>query len=556
MGDLNAKVGNYNLGDGRVVGNHGLGIRNDNGTRFVDCCQRYGLVIGGTIFPHKGVHKGTWRSPDGVTVNQIDHIAISGKHRAHLLDVRALRGGDIGLTDHYLVRAKVKVKLSKTSNLQPPRLYDTRKLKNHSVRENFREAMEEKCQDLNGSLLESQWSEWKESVKQTANTILGYQKGRREEWISNSTWSLIQEKRGLKMKMETSIEGTRAGFKILHRQKAAEVKRATRKDKRNFYHRKADEAEEAAGRGDQRELFKIAKELGQNRKAYNGVIKDADGNRLTTDEDKNNRWKEHFQNVLNCAEPEMLNSWIDMTGQTLSINTSEITAVEVRGAIDRLKNHRSPGEDLITGEMLKAIGDVGLSKLTTILNNVWQNETVPNDWRRGIIVRIPKKGNLSECSNWRGITLLSVPGKLLSNIIYARIKDEAQGVMREEQAGFRKDRGCADHIFVLRHIVEQCEEWQKSLVLNFVDFKKAFDSVHRASMWKIVELHGVPRKIINIMKNMYDGSESCVRVSQGQTDFFRVDSGVRQGDSLSPLLFNIVLDFVMRRVELAGDGIE
>ena len=81
-----------------MVGNRGLGIRNDNGPRFVNCCQRYGLVIGGTIFPHKRVHKGTWKSPDDVTVNQIDHIEISGKHKAHLLDVRALRGADIGLT--------------------------------------------------------------------------------------------------------------------------------------------------------------------------------------------------------------------------------------------------------------------------------------------------------------------------------------------------------------------------------------------------------------------------------------------------------------------------
>ena len=197
-----------------------------------------------------------------------------------------------------------------------------------------------------------------------------------------------------------------------------------------------------------------------------------------------------------------------------------------------------------------------MEKLTSILNNVWQNEMIPNDWRRGIIVRIPKKGNLSDCSNWRGITLLSVPSKILSNIIYDRIKKEAQSVMREEQAGFREARGCADHIFVLRHIIEQCEEWQKSLILNFVDFKKAFDCVHRPSMWKIVELHGVPRKIVNIMKSMYEGSESCVRVSQGQTDFFSVDSGVRQGDSLSPLLFNIVLDFVMRKVEAAEGGIE
>ena len=75
-------------------------------------------------------------------------------------------------------------------------------------------------------------------------------------------------------------------------------------------------------------------------------------------------------------------------------------------------------------------------------------------------------------------------------------------------------------------------------------------------MWKIVELHGVPREIVNIMKSMYEGSGSCVRVSQEQTDFFNVDRGVRQGDSLSPLLFNIVLDFVMRKVRAAEGGIE
>ena len=104
------------------------------------------------------------------------------------------------------------------------------------------------------------------------------------------------------------------------------------------------------------------------------------------------------------------------------------------------------------------MGLVGLGKLTIILNNIWQNKTVPGDWKIGEIVGISKKGNPSESSNWRGITLLSVSGNILSNIIYGRIKDEAQATMREEQAGFRKDRGCSDHIFVLRHIIEQCEE--------------------------------------------------------------------------------------------------
>ena len=67
---------------------------------------------------------------------------------------------------------------------------------------------------------------------------------------------------------------------------------------------------------------------------------------------------------------------------------------------------------MISGELLKEIGDIRLEKLRAIFNNAWQSEKVPSDWKRGVITRIPKKGNLSECSNWRGITLLSVPGKL------------------------------------------------------------------------------------------------------------------------------------------------
>ena len=106
-------------------------------------------MIGGTIFPHKQVHKGTWRSPNGVTVNQIDHIAISGRHRSALLDVRALREADIRVTDHYLVRGKIRVKLSKVSSIQPARLYDTKKLGDEHIREEFRGTMEAKCQDLN-----------------------------------------------------------------------------------------------------------------------------------------------------------------------------------------------------------------------------------------------------------------------------------------------------------------------------------------------------------------------------------------------------------------------
>ncbi len=102
MGDFNAKVGNNNENVEHVMGHFGLGDRNVNGELLVDFCAAHRLVIGGTLFPHRDIHKSTWISPDQQTANQIDHVIISKRWRGSLLDVRSKRGADIG-SDHHLV---------------------------------------------------------------------------------------------------------------------------------------------------------------------------------------------------------------------------------------------------------------------------------------------------------------------------------------------------------------------------------------------------------------------------------------------------------------------
>ena len=160
---------------------------------------------------------------------------------------------------------------------------------------------------------------------------------------------------------------------------------------------------------------------------------------------------------------------------------------------------------------------------------------------KSIIIKIPKKGDLTLCKNWRGITLLSVPGKVMSTVIMNRIRDGLENTLREQQAGFRRNRGCCDHIFVIRNIIEQCEEQRSPLIMNFVDFMRAFDSVHRKSICNIMASYGFPEVIVSLIKTMYEGSISCVRVGQENTEWFDINTGVRQGDVLSPFLFNIVL---------------
>ncbi|VDO85816.1 unnamed protein product [Schistosoma margrebowiei] len=127
-----------------------------------------------------------------------------------------------------------------------------------------------------------------------------------------------------------------------------------------------------------------------------------------------------------------------------------------------------------------------------------------------------------------------------------RMKDAVDAQLRDQQAGFRKDRLSTDQIATLQIIVEQSVEWNSSLYINFIDYEKAFDSVDRRTLWKLFRHHGVPEKIVNIIRNSYDGLQ-CKVMHVGQlTDAFPVRRGVRQGCLLSPFLFLLVVNWIMK----------
>merc|ERR1711911_32185 len=104
-----------------------------------------------------------------------------------------------------------------------------------------------------------------------------------------------------------------------------------------------------------------------------------------------------------------------------------------------------------------------------------------------------------------GISLLSVPSKIFNRVILNRIKNAVDPKLRDNQAGFRKNRSCKDQIATLRVIVEQSLEWNTSLYINFIDYEKAFDSVDRNTLWKLLRHYGVPEKIVSLIRKSYDG---------------------------------------------------
>ena len=289
------------------------------------------------------------------------------------------------------------------------------------------------------------------------------------------------------------------------------------------------------------------------------TAKDKNGKTLSNPEEQKTRWAAHFNEILNRPPPNETLEF-NQIGEVdeLPILMTPIDQIEAKNALERLKNRKAAGEDKVTAELLKATPDENLEKLVELYNNMWMLEEIPKDWKNGTIVKIPKKGDLTDCNNWRGITLLSVPGKVFCSIILGRIRKAIDEKLREEQAGFRLGRSCIDQIFALRNVLEQCNEWQSPIILNFVDFQKAFDSVDRNALWNILRVYGKPRKIINIISNLYEDSECMVLVDGEPTDPFKVKTGMRPGGILSPILFCIAIDFVMRSdPELAsGDSLE
>ena len=499
LGDFNAKLGSDNEGWKECMGVHGMGEMNDNGIRLASFCLANELMIGGTLFEHRNIHKYTWRSPCGKYLNQIDHCAINKQFKSSLLDVRTRRGADIG-SDHQLViatlRLKLKAKKPKTS--LPPK-YNSEKLRQQSnAKENFifecrnRFAVLDMLSDEEEMDVNAHNKEIENIFQETANSTLGRENGHlRKKWMSDETWSLIKQRKNAKLKYESLDNDSPHMIICMTEYKSlnSEVKRSCRSDKRKFINSAVEKMECNLNKGEAesvRNAYKGIQEItGKKRKGSELPVRDKHNNILTKESEIKARWKEHFEETLNRQSPPDEED-IPEADHDLPIDVSEIRLTEVKVAIKQLKNHKAPGFDGISPEMLKADEIQTPIVMKDLFNHIWQDEITPDVWKQeGIMIKVPKKGDLRDCSNWRGITLSSTCMKVFSKVILNRIEPALDRILRKEQAGFCKGKGCADQIFILRHITQQCNEMRSPLVLCFVDFEKAFDSISRNVLKKL-----------------------------------------------------------------------
>ena len=203
LGDLYARPGNNNIGRDRVMGTHGIGTINDNGERLCHFCDENNMVIGGTLFQHRDIHKTTWTSPSGATKSQIDHILINGKWRSSLQDVRAYRGADVA-SDLNLLVSVVLLKLRRARRGQRRgHQFDSSKLRDDRIRQAFRRELKNRFQIL-GEGQEINIDSFNQAFKEAGEKVLGFKKRKNEEWTQGETWKKIETRRGVKQRMNST----------------------------------------------------------------------------------------------------------------------------------------------------------------------------------------------------------------------------------------------------------------------------------------------------------------------------------------------------------------
>ena len=224
-------------------------------------------------------------------------------------------------------------------------------------------------------------------------------------------------------------------------------------------------------------------------------------------------------------------------------------AEEVLHALKKMKEGKATGTDGVATEMISVLGDLGIERVTDILNKIYNTGYIPEDMRRSIFIALPKKPGATDCGQHRTISLMSHLTKLLLRIIMKRNRIKISEQVAEEQCGFVEGKGTRNAIFILRMLSERAIEMQNDLCLCFIDHTKAFDTIKHKRMIKLLQDINVDGKDLRVIKNLYWEQTAAIRYENELGQTVKIRRGVRQGCVLSPDLFSLYSEHIMREIE-------
>ena len=232
------------------------------------------------------------------------------------------------------------------------------------------------------------------------------------------------------------------------------------------------------------------------------------------------------------------------------------TMKEIKGFAKALLNNKACGHDKIPNEFVKNAPDHFFLLLSILFNKMKDENVFPVGWNRGRITLIHKRGLRVLLSNYRPITVLISLAGLYSKVLNGRLTTvvERHNLLGEVQGGFRKGRGASDSNFILHTIFWKARAQNEAVHLGFLDVTKAYDSVNRELLWKKLASIGISGKFLNMLRTMYTGDSVDSVVNGVTTRSVYLKRGLRQGCSLSPMLFNLYISDIGHDLTTAGEG--
>ena len=517
---------------------------NRNGTHMKDLLEEHSLIATNTRFQNRIGRLWTHRRPNGQLV-QLDFILVRKKWINSIKNSRAYSSFEGVNSDHRIVSCKCQISYRKcrTSKKDPMKCVDWKKVaRDASLSEQFAIAVYNRFTSLHDELHEPNISTTYDTLV-TANEEVALEilPKKSKQVKSIATDKVTEARDALKYaSMKHNARSTRASQKLLETAKAT-LDKAYTESLESSIQRKTEELDNLHHEYKHAASWELLREITDTKSTPVVRVK---GN---TSEERRDNWFQHFSNLL--GKPEQDINLEDMffnskVSDDLPIHTGPFTIEELQKGLSKLNKSKTPGPDNIPAIVWK--NPLYHQQLLDFCNETMKGNK-PNALSRSTIIPIPKKGDLSLPSNYRGITLSALAAKLYNTMLLNRISPHLDPILRRNQNGFRKGRSTTPQILALRRIIEELKISKKQAYIVFVDFSKAFDSVNRKAMLHILLNYGIPQEIVKAIAIMYDNPSSFVQTFDGPTEEFQTAAGILQGDTLAPFLFVIVVDYILRQ---------
>lgn len=550
LGDFNAKLGKGEASG--LVGNFGLGERNDRGERMIEFCQQYNMVVTNTWFKLPPRRLYTWTSPqhteNRVIRNQIDYILVNKRYHSAVISAKTYPGTDIN-SDHNPVVVKVRPRWKIIKKQRPKDKLDMQLLKNGTTQKTVHEELNKNLGSIEQHIITESvdvnvlWKAIKDRINNvTEKHTKATPRRNKQEWMTEEILQLMDKRRESKGR-----NGKGEDYKRLNNL----IRKRITEAKEKWLETKCIEIEVLQQKHDFFNLHKKVKEFtSTNKKITTHTMINTNGRLIDTTEDKLKEWENYIKILFDDIREDANTSDINNEGP-------KILKAEIQNAIKQLKTNKSPGPDGIYPEMLKLINEGNIEIFVSLYNRIYDSGKIPQDWLESIFIPLPKKPNPQHCNEFRLISLMSHAVKVLLKVVHNRIYRKCESIIGNDQFGFRAGMGTREALFNLLVLAQKCYDQQKDIFICFIDFEKAFDRVRHDLLLERLKEVGLDGKDIRLLENLYWNQKARIRIEGSTSAEVEIRRGVRQGCVLSPLLFNLYSEFLFKEaLEDSKDGVK